>query len=95
MVGGQRGDRLYGGLGDDILAGGLDDDRLDGGGGADEMFGGEDGDFLAGFDRERDDAADCGTGRDVAFIDTRDKGASAGCERLVIVHGDRPPEEDR
>jgi len=91
LLGGDGRTWANGGAGDDVLRGAGDEDELDGGSGFDLLDGGSSGDLIKGFDRERDRAADCGNGKDTAYIDVRDKGRTSGCERLVIVHGDRPP----
>lgn len=72
-------DELEGGRGVDVLHGGAGDDQLNGGYGRDRLFGGTGRDRLTarggGLDR-----LDCGPGRDVAFVDSRDR--VRGCERV-------------
>lgn len=81
-------DVLRGGDGDDELEGGRDRDILDGGAGDDQLNGGHDPDAVAGGpgnDRilargGGRDVVDCGPGRDVAFVDSRD--VVRRCERI-------------
>ena len=87
LDGGSGDDVLTGGGGDDALNGGAGSDRVDGRGGADKLVGGRGRDRLtggAGNDTiaSRDLSSDtvrCGTGRDRADPDRRDR--LSGCER--------------
>ncbi len=82
-------DRLYGGAGVDLLEGGRGNDRLEGGSGSDGLNGGIGADRLSGgpgddrltsVDGTRD-VLDCGSGRDVATVDSHDR--VRGCERVI------------
>lgn len=83
LSGGAGNDVLDGQQGDDTLDGGPGDDALTGGAGLDVLDGGSGIDAL----RARDGATDqvrCGTGADVASLDTIDDAAS-DCETLDIL----------
>jgi Ca2+-binding RTX toxin-like protein len=73
------GDRLFAGLGDDRLRGGAGGDQLVGGSGLDLIAGGSGADRVFAQDRQRDRIS-CGTGRDVAQADRRER--AWGCERV-------------
>jgi len=80
LVGGTGNDRLAGGTGADVLEGGTGRDRLAGGNGRDVLLGGAGRDSIDARDRSRDRVR-CGTGRDVARVDARDR--TSGCERVI------------
>lgn len=69
--GGRGADDLRGESGNDRLVGGFDADRLSGGPGNDR---------ITSVDGERD-TVDCGSGRDVAIVDRRDR-VRSNCERV-------------
>ena len=81
-------DRIDGGTGDDLLEGGDGDDAVSGASGRDRITGDEGRDRLSGGtgndrinSRDEDrDVVDCGPGRDIAFVDRRDR--VRGCERV-------------
>jgi Ca2+-binding RTX toxin-like protein len=73
-------DTLLGGRGNDVLFGGAGRDVLDGGPGLDRLYGGPGNDVLKARDGQRD-VVDCGPGRDVAYVDRRDR--TSGCERVL------------
>src|SRR3954451_15919579 len=78
--GGRGNDDLFGGPGRDVLSGGAGNDTISGGSGVDRISG------VAGFDviDARDGTVDrisCGSGKDVARTDRRDK-VSRDCERV-------------
>ncbi len=77
ILGGPRADRLRGSSGNDCIRGRGGNDRISGGGGRDLLIGG------AGADRIRSrgggaDTVRCGSGRDIAIVDKRDR--TRGCE---------------
>lgn len=82
-------DVLLGGAGDDEIEGGGDSDELHGGAGNDRLNGGFSADAVwGGAGRDRitargggRDVIDCGSGRDVAYVDSRD--TVHRCERVV------------
>jgi Ca2+-binding RTX toxin-like protein len=89
LYGRARSDRLLGEAGDDLLegargndrlSGGSGDDQLNGGLGTDKLSGGPGNDRLTSIDLERD-TLDCGSGRDTAIVDSRDR--TRGCERVT------------
>ena len=79
LLGGEGNDELEGGRGRDALDGGPGDDQLNGGYHRDRVSGGPGADRViargGGTDR-----IDCGPGRDVAYVDSRD--VTRGCERV-------------
>ena len=79
LDGGAGPDRLNGGPGRDRLVGGSGDDRLTGGSGRDKISGGSGADRVKARDGEVD-RIDCGSGRDVAFVDRADR--VTGCESV-------------
>jgi pimeloyl-ACP methyl ester carboxylesterase len=74
-------DRLFGGPGNDRLEGGRGNDRLHGGAGRDRLFGGTGRDRLDARDGATD-LVSCGSGRDLAIVDRRDR--VRGCERVRV-----------
>jgi len=74
-------DRLSGGTGNDRLSGGSSADRVTGGTGRDRLFGGSGRDTVDARDGWRD-VVDCGTGRDTARVDARDR--VRRCERVSV-----------
>ncbi len=80
LSGGGGRDRLHGGPGADVLKGGAGRDLLRGGSGADVLSGGTGADVIDAADGRRD-VVNCGTGRDGALVDARDK--VTGCERIL------------
>jgi Tol biopolymer transport system component len=72
-------DCLDGGPGRDTLNGGAGNDRLVGGSGANRYSGGPGNDTLSAANRLRE-TVDCGSGRDTATVDRRDR--VRGCERV-------------
>lgn len=79
LVGGRHRDFLIGGTGHDVLRGKNERDALISAGGRDLVLGGGGADLLFTADGNGD-KAHCGDGRDVAYIDRKDK--RRGCERL-------------
>ena len=83
--GGHAGDRLGGGTGQDRVDGGDGSDTLDevrlGASGRDRLFGGSGDDIVRTAEGTRD-TVNCGTDRDVAVLDRRDR--KTGCERHRI-----------
>ena len=73
-----RNDVLSGQAGDDRMFGGAGNDRLVGGPGEDVHAGGPGNDSIGALDGERDTVS-CGTGRDVAVVDSKDR-VAADCE---------------
>jgi Ca2+-binding RTX toxin-like protein len=71
---------LYGDSGADFLNGGYGPDRLNGGRGRDRLYGGPGADVLRARDGTRD-VVSCGSGRDVAVVDRRDR-VSTNCETV-------------
>jgi hypothetical protein len=91
LAGGAHTDRLEGGEGADGLAGGRGVDRLAGGAGADRLAGdggvdahraGAGADRVSAADGRRE-LVDCGTGRDRARVDRRDR--VTRCEQVLVV----------
>ena len=88
VVGGAGDDRLSGGGGDDSIAGAGGDDRLSAGGGDDRLTGGPGvnrysagaGDDVVDARNGRRERVSCGSGRDRARVDRRDR--VSGCERV-------------
>jgi Ca2+-binding RTX toxin-like protein len=56
----------------DRVSGGPGADDVTGGAGRDELYGGDDNDILDAEDGLRDNAVNCGRGRDIAFVDRAD-----------------------
>lgn len=89
LNGGAGNDRLLGGGGRDVLTGGTGNDRLVGGRGKDVLIGGPGRNaYVAGPGNDRVNARNgrrelinCGTGRDTARVDRRDR--VRGCERVT------------
>jgi hypothetical protein len=89
LIGGDGNDRLRGGAKGDCLAGGGGNDTASGNGGKDELRGGPGRDTLrgnAGKDRllaegQGGDRVNCGSGKDVAFVDSKDQ-VAANCEKV-------------
>jgi Ca2+-binding RTX toxin-like protein len=79
-------DRLSGGDGRDLLSGGAGADVLDGDAGSDRLLAGAGNDRVDSVDRSAD-VVRCGTGRDSARVDRRDR--VVGCERVRRVRGPR------
>lgn len=93
-------DRISGGDGDDQrdaarstlgtrlpgLFGDNGSDRVMGGPGADDaLFGGDGNDILDSFDQQRDRVVDCGPGRDIAYVDRKDRRGKIieDCEQIT------------
>jgi hypothetical protein len=93
-------DKIFGKDGADVLRGNRGADRVHGGGGNDKVYGGRGEDKLygdSGNDRlyAKDGKKDhlyCGSGRDRAFVDAKDK--LYGCE-IVNGKGNHPPPADK
>src|SRR5436190_30805 len=77
VTGGGGGEIIRGGTGADVLRGGPGNDRLTGGAGRDRIYGGPGNDRVYARDRLRD-LVSCGSGRDRATVDRRDR--VRGCE---------------
>jgi hypothetical protein len=73
-------DVLLGAKGNDVLFGGIGSDVLYGGTGRDRLYGGPGNDTLRAHDGKRD-VVDCGSGRDIAYVDRLDR--VSACERIV------------
>jgi Ca2+-binding RTX toxin-like protein len=75
---------LLGNGGSDRVLGGPEADDVTGGAGEDGMFGGDGNDILDSFDQERDNVVDCGPGRDIAYVDQKDRNAKIieDCEQV-------------
>jgi hypothetical protein len=73
-------DFIDGGSGNDKLIGGAGDDDLIGGGGTDKFAAGPGNDWINANDGERE-VVDCGTGKDVATVDTKDR--VVHCEKVT------------
>jgi hypothetical protein len=86
LLAGDGMDRLNGGRGRDFLSGGRDRDKMIGGPGADTYKGGAGRDLInaSGGKGDRGDRVDCGSGRDVVWLDRGD--TATGCERKL--HGE-------
>jgi Ca2+-binding RTX toxin-like protein len=78
--GGSGNDRINGGSGNDVIDGGAGNDVIDGGAGSDRLLGGSGNDTIHARDGRRD-VVNCGSGRDVAYVDKTDR--VTGCE---VVH---------
>ena len=78
------GTGLLGNCGPDRVSGGPGADDVTGSGGRDRLFGNSDNDVLDSADNLRDDVVDCGPGRDIAFVDRKDKKARivSDCEEV-------------
>jgi hypothetical protein len=76
---------LLGNGGSDRVLGGPEADDVTGGTGPDGMFGGDGNDILDSFDQERDNVVDCGPGRDIAYVDQKDRNAKIieDCEQVT------------
>lgn len=76
---------LLGNGGSDRVLGGPEADDVTGGAGRDGMFGGDGNDILDSFDQERDNVVDCGPGRDIAYVDQKDRNAKIieDCEQII------------
>jgi Ca2+-binding RTX toxin-like protein len=87
------GDRIFGRGGGDYLLGGSGADFVDGGAGGDRLRGGIGSDRIAGgpgpdiiFARDgRPDSIDCGSGRDLIYVDQHD--VTTGCEAIHRLYG--------
>ena len=79
LVGGDGSDRLFGAGGADRLTAGAGADHLHGGTGADVLDAGSGNDVLRARDGRRETVR-CGSGRDRAVVDRRDR--VSGCERV-------------
>jgi Ca2+-binding RTX toxin-like protein len=77
--GGSGNDRLSGGSGNDTLNGSTGNDRISGSSGKNRYSGGSGNDSINARNR-RTETIDCGTGRDTATVDRRDK--VRRCERV-------------
>ena len=73
-------DRMYGGRGRDFVRAGRDDNVLSGGPGRDIIIGNRDDDTIHARDGFRDHVY-CGSGRDVAIVDSRD--LVSGCAKVL------------
>jgi Ca2+-binding RTX toxin-like protein len=84
-------DCLIGGTGNDVLRGEDGDDRLTGGSGADTLVGGPgtnaydsgSGNDVVDASNGRAESVRCGSGKDTARVDKRDR--ANGCERVTVV----------
>jgi len=79
LNGGGGRDKLSGGAGNDNLAGGIGNDTIDGGQGTNRYSGGAGNDSLNSANGKRE-TVDCGSGRDSARVDRRDR--VRRCERV-------------
>jgi Ca2+-binding RTX toxin-like protein len=79
LNGGAGNDKLVGGPGNDRLSGGPGRDSLTGGTGTDTLTGGAGADTINAADGKRD-VVNCGSGKDSAHVDKRDK--VRGCEKV-------------
>jgi hypothetical protein len=79
LTGGAGNDRLFGGDGNDRLTGGAGNDRLTGGKGTNAYSAGAGKDTVSARNRKRE-TVDCGSGKDSATVDKRDK--VRGCEKV-------------
>jgi hypothetical protein len=75
-------DSVKGRSGRDCVKGGDGADRVSGGGGKDRLNGGKGNDTIKAADGRRD-RVKCGTGRDKAVVDRKDK-VSKSCERVTV-----------
>lgn len=82
LIGGPGGDRLYGGDGGDRLTGGAGRDRLYGGKGTNAHDAGPGADYVDAANGRRE-TVNCGSGKDRARVDRRDR--VRGCERVKRV----------
>ncbi len=80
IIGSRYGDLLEGGSGNDLVGGLAGADDINGGRGKDRLSGGAGRDIIDARDTERD-VVSCGTGRDRANADRRDR--LRGCERTA------------
>ena len=83
IYGGKGDDLIKGGDGNDVEYGGDGNDTLYGGRGADSEYGGPGNDTLYALaDDNQIDIVDCGAGRDVAWLNAKEKGKYVirGCE---------------
>jgi Ca2+-binding RTX toxin-like protein len=80
IIGSRYGDLLEGGSGNDLVGGFAGADDINGGRGKDRLSGGAGRDIIDARDTERD-VVSCGTGRDRANADRRDR--LRGCERTA------------
>ncbi len=81
IAGGRGNDRISGGSGVDNIQGGSGRDTIHAGTGKDSVFAGSGNDSVSTRDGSRD-SVDCGTGRDTARVDRRDK-VAGNCERVI------------
>jgi hypothetical protein len=72
-------DMIDGGPGDDYLSGGGGNDTITGGPGLDTIVGGSGNDIIRARDGDRD-RIDCGSGKDIAIVDSRD--SVRNCEKV-------------
>lgn len=86
---------LLGNGGRDRVLGGPGADDVTGGNGADGMFGGDGNDIIDSFDQTKDLEVDCGPGRDIAYVDRKDRRGKIieDCEQ--IIRGDAPMSAER
>ncbi len=82
LTGGNGNDRLIGGAGNDRLVGGSGRDTLEGGPGVNAYDAGSGNDIVRAANGRRETVR-CGSGRDFARVDVRDR--VIGCERVVRV----------
>ncbi len=81
LIGGAGNDRLFGEGGNNTLIGGPGNDTLVAGSGHDTIIGGPGKDTIYAVNGKRD-TIDCGSGFDIAYVDTVDR--TRHCERVVI-----------
>jgi hypothetical protein len=78
LVGASGVDQLFGDNGDDVVRGGGGSDLMDGGHGRDRLRAGAGSDIADAKDHEVDRVG-CGSGRDIAFVDPRDR--TTACDK--------------
>ncbi len=76
---------LFGNGGRDRVLGGPGADDVTGGNGADGMAGGDGNDIVDSFDQTKDLYVDCGPGRDIAYVDRKDRRGKIieDCEQII------------
>ena len=77
-------DRIIGLRGNDRLDGGRGNDTLNGAYGRDRAFGGSGRDFINVATAGPAASVSCGTGRDVARINSNERRRVRGCERVAV-----------
>ena len=85
LVGTNFADLILGDAGNDVLKGFGGEDILNGGTGADGMAGGDGNDIVDSFDQTKDLYVDCGPGRDIAYVDRKDRRGKIieDCEQII------------